>query len=100
MNKIITMFDKFQKILFKNPNVYELVKSKILPDPQPPSDIPITVVKITKPTLSATWLAGKNFLIISAYDGTIPPCDKPNNIETIYKEFISEKGMNKNKVNA
>ena len=44
------------------------------------------VAKINKPTLSATSFEGKNLLIITAYIGTMPPCDKPKKIATMYKD--------------
>ncbi len=66
----------------RNAAWYEPVRSKTLPDIQPPSAMPKSVNIRIVPTRAPASAAGKCSRTMIAYDGTMPPWNRPNKAET------------------
>ena len=55
--------------------------SKALPDIQPPSAMPTSVIMMTVPTRTPASFAGKCSRTMIAYEGTMPPWKRPKSAE-------------------
>ena len=69
-----------------NAALYEPVRSKIAPDIQPPSAMPNSVAVMTRADARAGFRGGKYSRTMIAYDGTMPPWNRPNSAEITYSD--------------
>ena len=73
---------------------YEPVRSKITPDIQPPMAMPNSVAVMTRPTREPASRPGKYSRTMIAYDGTMPPWNRPNSAEITYSDANPSNGRN------
>ena len=73
---------RFQAMPLRNAAWYEPVRSNTLPDIQPPSAMPNSVNIRIVPVRAPASAAGKCSRTMIAYDGTMPPWNRPNSAET------------------